>query len=48
MDNGGKEGKVFRNLYKGHMDKTKRSRIKGRKWGWLGHAGVVEDKQRQL
>ena len=22
-DNGGKEGRVFRNNYKGHMDKTK-------------------------
>ena len=29
-------GKVFRNNYKGHMDKTKAGRIKGGKWGWLG------------
>ena len=24
------------NMYKGHMDKTKRGRIKGGKWGWPG------------
>ena len=29
-------GRVFRNKYKGHMDKTKEGRIKGGKWGWLG------------
>ena len=34
---GGKGGRVFRNIYKGHMDKTKGgNRIKGGKWGWLG------------
>ena len=32
----GKGGRVFRNMYKGHMDKTKGGRIKGGKWGWLG------------
>ena len=35
-ENGGKGRKVFRNTYKGHMDKHKRGRIKGGKWGWLG------------
>ena len=38
---GGKGGRVFRNMYKGHMDKTKGGRIKGGKWGWLGLVGVV-------
>ena len=28
-DNGGKGGRVFRNMYKGHMDKAKGARIKG-------------------
>ena len=28
---GEKEGRVFRNMYKGHMDKTKEGRIKGEK-----------------
>ena len=32
----GKGERVFRNNYKGHMDKTKGGRIKGGKWGWLG------------
>ena len=31
-----KGGGVFRNIYKGHMDKTKGGRIKGGKGGWLG------------
>ena len=26
---GGRRGRVFRNMYKGHMDKTKGGRIKG-------------------
>ena len=34
--NGRKWGRVVRNMYKGHMDKTKGGRIKGGKWGWLG------------
>ena len=39
-DNGRKRGKVFRNMYKGHMDKTKEEgRIKGGKWGQLGWRG---------
>ena len=34
------EGRVFRNMYKGHMDKTKEEgRIKGGKWGQLGWRG---------
>ena len=33
----GKEGGVFRNNYKGHMDKTKaRGESKGGRWVWLG------------
>ena len=35
-----KEGRVSRNLYKGHVDKTKRGRSKGGRWGWLGWGGV--------
>ena len=34
---GGKGGRVFRNIYRGHMDKTK----KGQDQGWeVGMAGV--------
>ena len=33
---GEKGERVFRNMYKGHMEKTKGGRIKGGKWGWLG------------
>ena len=43
-----KEGRVSRNLYKGHMDKTKRGRSKGGRWGWLGLGGVMWEKWRQL
>ena len=39
-----KRGRVFRNNYKGHMDKTKRSGSRGGRWGWLGWGG----KYRQL
>ena len=35
----GKEGRVFRNMYKGHLDKTKGGKIKGGEWGWLGRRG---------
>ena len=45
---GAKGGRVFRNMYKGHMDKTKEGRIKGEKWGWLGSRVVVGRKWRQL
>ena len=34
-DNGEKGGRVVRNMYKGHLDKTKGGRIKGGKWGQL-------------
>ena len=45
--NRGKEGRVFRNNYKGHMDKTKGGGgSKGGRWVWLG--GVVGGKCRQL
>ena len=27
------------NMYKGHMDKTKGGRFKGRRWGWVGQRG---------
>ena len=43
------EGRVFRNYYKGHMDKTKREGgSKGGRWVWLGCWGVVGRKYRQL
>ena len=36
-DNGGKEGRVFRNNYKGHMDKTQGG---GSKWEvWMPGVG---------
>ena len=38
-DNGGKGRRVLRNNYKGHMDKTKGSGIKGGRWVWLGGGG---------
>ena len=41
---GEKGERVFRNMYKGHMDKTKGGRIKGGKWGWLGCGEVVGEK----
>ena len=46
---GGKGRRVFRNNYKGHMDKTKGGDgIRGGRWGWLGWEGVVGEKGRQL
>ena len=40
---------VFRNYYKGHMDKTKgEGRGGGGRWVWLGWGGGVERKCRQL
>ena len=34
---GGKRGRLFRNIYKGHMDRAKvGGGIKGGRWGWLG------------
>ena len=35
-DNGGKRGRVFRNNYKGHMDKTKTGWNQGREVGMGG------------
>ena len=32
---GGEAGRVFRNIYKGHLDKTKGGGIRGGRWGWL-------------
>ena len=35
------EGKVFRNYYKGHLDKTKgEGGNKGGRWEWLGWGTV--------
>ena len=46
---GGIEGRVFRNNYKGHMDKTKGGGgNKGGRCIWLGWEGVVGGKCRQL
>ena len=46
-DNGREGGSVFRNNYKGHMDKTKGRALEvGDIWGGLG--GVVGRKCRQL
>ena len=38
-DNGGKGGRVFRNNYKAHMDKTKGGGSKGGKDGLGGESG---------
>ena len=43
-DNGRKDERVFRNNYKGHVDKTKVGRIRGERWGWLG-SGVGAGKE---
>ena len=46
---GKKGGRVFRNNYKGHMDKIKEEgKIRGGRWEWLGSGGVVGRKCRQL
>ena len=49
-DNGGEGGRVFRNNYKGHMDKTKEAcGSRGGRWGWLQLGGEVGGgKYRQL
>ena len=40
-------GRVVRNYYKGHTDKTKgEGGSKGGRWGWLGCGGVVVGKCR--
>ena len=39
------EGRVFRNYYKGHIDKTKgEGGSKGGRWVWLGLAGSGGEK----
>ena len=47
-DNGGKGGRVFRNNYKGHMDKTKREWDQGREVAMAGVWGEWGGKCRQL
>ena len=44
----GKVGRDFRNIYKGHMDKTKGGGIRGGRWGWLRLGGMVWGGRRQL
>ena len=47
-DNGGEGGRVFRNSYKGHMDKTKEEGgSKGGRWVWLEWGRVMGRKCRQ-
>ena len=42
VNGGGEEGgRVFRNNYKGHMDKSKGGCIQGREVGMAGDGGVV-------
>ena len=43
---GGKKQRIFRNNYKGHMDKTKEG--EDREWEGGGWGGVVGGKWRQL
>ena len=40
---GGKGGRVFRNMYKGHMDKTKGRWDQGREMGMTGMVGENAD-----
>ena len=41
--------RVFRNYYKGHMDKTKgEGGSERRRWVWMGWGGGVERKCRRL
>ena len=42
-DNGRIRGRVFRNMYKGHIHKTKGGKIKGGEWGWLGQRNGGEE-----
>ena len=30
-----------RNMYKGHMDKAKRGRFLGGRWGWVGRGSMA-------
>ena len=43
---GGKGEGLLRNMYKGHMDKAKGSRIESGRWGWPGLGGMVGGKWR--
>ena len=45
---GGKGGRVFRNIYKGHTDKTKWGWDQGWEVGMAGVGGSGERKWRQL
>ena len=45
---GGKWGGVFRNNYKGHMDKTKGEWDQGKELGMAGVGAVVGGKCKQL
>ena len=45
---GKKEEGPSRNMYKGHRDKTKGGRFKGRRWGWVRQEAVVGWKWRPL
>ena len=45
---GRKEGRVFRNIYKGHMDKTKSGQDRGWEVGMAGVGRVVGGEWRQL
>ena len=37
-----------RNMYKGPMDKAKRGRFNGGRWGWVGWGTMVRGKWTQL
>ena len=39
---------VYRNNYKGHMDKNKGGGNRGGRWGWLRWWGGVGEKSRKL
>ena len=45
---GEKERRVFRNMYKGHMDKTKERQDQGWGVGMAGVGGEIGGKWRQL
>ena len=46
--NGGTEGRVVRNMYKGHMDKAKRGRFEGERQGSMEPGAEVGWKWRQM
>ena len=41
---GGMRGRVFRNKYKGRMEKTKGDGIRGGRWGGQGRGGSWDEK----